>query len=93
MAKQITKLTDLPEGECFAALVETSFTYDDGYGDPGQPSTSIHHSLDFVVIGNAEAVSNWVIEHESRKNYTVKPYRIIKVRQAAIVKTVSVEVA
>lgn len=88
-------LPDLPTGEHYAALIETSLTYDDGYGDHHSPSTSTARYLEYVVLGDQAAAMQWVKEREdSREGFAygqMKPYRIIKVNPITVKKTVTLE--
>lgn len=86
--------TELPsEGSYFIALVETSFTYDDGYGERGQASTSTARALDVVVIPNEEVLKEWILEQDTSKYGSPKVYKIIKAEAVRVIKHVNVVLA
>lgn len=88
----VTDVKDLPkEGPYFMILVERSFTYDDGYGDRGQSSTSTHRSLETTVCRTQEALNAWVLENDTPRYGAPAVYTIVRVNPVQVKKTVSFE--
>lgn len=90
----INHTKDLPQEEHYVALIDTSLTYDDGYGSHGNSSTSTTNYMQYVVLGDAEAAKKWLEEKEAardRHGYRIEPYRIIKVTPVTVQKTVTLE--
>lgn len=92
MFKQTThtahETKEIPKEPHFAILVERSFTYDDGYGERGIPSTSTARSLDYVVCMTQEDLSAWVMENDKPKYGSPPVYTVIRVNPVRVVKEV-----
>jgi hypothetical protein len=84
------EVKDVPNEPHYAALVETSHTYDDGYGSRGSPSTTTARSLDYVVIGNDEQLKAWIIEADAPKYGSPKIYKIVRMAPVVITKHVEI---
>jgi hypothetical protein len=84
------EVKSVPTTEHYAALVNTSFSYGDGYGERGMSSISRHESLDYVILPTVTDVQAWVKEQHARTDK--KTYRIIHVNPVTVTTTVQVEV-
>lgn len=82
-------IKDVPQEPHYAALVESSYTGPDGYGD-----TSTAHMIDYVVIGNDEKLKAWILESDTPLyGRAPKVYTIIHVRRVAVTKHVEITLA
>lgn len=84
------EVKDVPNEPHYVALVETSFSYDDGYGDRGSKSTSTARNLDYVVIGNEEQLKAWIIEADAHKYGSPKVYKIVRMAPVHVTKHVEI---
>jgi hypothetical protein len=86
-----TELSELPDEPHFIVLVEKTLTYDDGYGERGQSSTSTLRYLEHVVCLNQEALNAWVVENDARKYGAPEAYRIVRATPVQVIKQVHFE--
>jgi hypothetical protein len=86
----VSELKDLPPTPHFVVLVEESFSYDDGYGERGQTSTSTHRSLSYTAVMNEEVLKTWILENDKPRYGQPKQYKIFRVSPVTVVKHVDI---
>lgn len=91
MYKACSEVHQLPDEAHFIILVEKSMTYDDGYGERGQSSTSTMRYLEHVVCTSQAELNAWVAENDARKYGSPAVYRIIRATPVRVTKHVSFE--
>lgn len=83
-----TNISELPDGEHFAALVEESYTVEDG-----DRSWTSQAYLQYVVLGNSEQALEWMRQRdESTRRYGANTaYAIISVKRPTVRRTTTFE--
>jgi hypothetical protein len=88
-----TQTAQLPKVEHFAALVDSSFSYSDDNADGRvRNSTSTFNSIEYIVLGDADAAIEWVRAREeaARTSYgRQESYRIVRVNPVEVERQVS----
>lgn len=76
----IGDVAKVPDQAHFAVLCNTSFSYDDGYGEQGRPSMSTHHAMDYIVFDTEEALNDWILQNHTKKTYKVISVKAVEVQ-------------
>jgi len=88
-----SRTAQIPKVEHFAALVDSSFSYSDDNADGrGRSGNSTFNSIEYVVLGDADAAIEWVRAREeaARTSYgRQESYRIVRVNPVEVERQVS----
>lgn len=88
----VSQIKQLPAGEHYAVLVDSSFRYDDGYGEGphGGASYSTHESLQYIAFHDIEKLKEWILHNDESQYGGRKPYKIVRVKPLEVSKKVTI---
>lgn len=75
MSIKISHIKEVPPTAHFAALVDTSMRYDDGYGDSHNASYSTLNYVEYIAFSSEQELKEWIIKAQQDK----KVFKIISV--------------
>lgn len=97
MSKQTVypkKVEELAEGEAYYALVNETYSSNDGYDDRHGGGWITNNYINIIHLGNQEQALKWLYEQEaSRDRGHYKPsYKIVIMKPCAVQRSVSLSI-